>query len=359
MSTSVSIKNITKKFGDAKAVNNANIEIKSGEFFTLLGSSGCGKTTLLRTIAGFYVQDEGNIYFGDQLIDNVPAHKRNIGMVFQNYAIFPHLTVGENVAYGLKARNIAKDVIEKKVMAALEMVQLSHLKDRKPSDMSGGQQQRVALARAIVIEPGILLMDEPLSNLDAKLRIKMRNDIKKLQSEVGITTIYVTHDQEEALAVSDRIAVMDKGVIQQIGTPEEIYNHPVNKFVANFIGTTNFIEGEIYKKENKSFIKIKNKEIQLDLEKDYVGKAIYSIRPEAIVLQNEDGEDVIKGKVKNATFLGDFMAYEVELMDGQIIEVNQYSAQNLPLRKAGEEVGVKLTKAKAVIFTGNGEEVIA
>lgn len=359
MSSSVSIKNVTKRFGDLKAVNNANIEIKKGEFFTLLGSSGCGKTTLLRTIAGFYNQEEGSIFFGEQKIDNVPAHKRNIGMVFQNYAIFPHMTVSENVAYGLKARNIPKAEIEKRVTAALDMVQLGHLKDRQPSDMSGGQQQRVALARAIVIEPGILLMDEPLSNLDAKLRLKMRNDIKRLQSNLGITTIYVTHDQQEALAVSDRIAVMDRGVIQQIGTPQEIYKHPANKFVANFIGTTNFISGEISKKEGKAFINICEKEIPLSLSSSYTGKALYSIRPEAVLLVDGQGEDVVEGTIISATFLGDFISYEVELSNKQIIEVNEYFAQSVRVKNVNEKVGVNISPSKAVIFNESGEEVIA
>lgn len=359
MSSSVSIKNVTKKFGDVKAVNDANIEIKQGEFFTLLGSSGCGKTTLLRTIAGFYTQEEGSIFFGKDKIDDVPAHKRNIGMVFQNYAIFPHMTVAENVAYGLKARNVPKAEIEKRVAAALDMVQLGHLKDRQPSDMSGGQQQRVALARAIVIEPGILLMDEPLSNLDAKLRLKMRNDIKKLQSDLGITTIYVTHDQQEALAVSDRIAVMDKGIIQQIGTPQEIYMHPANKFVANFIGTTNFINGEIVRKQGKPVISICGKEIPLSLTSNYSGKVTYSIRPEAILLVDESGVDVVEGKITNATFLGDFISYEVELSNKQVVEVNEYSAQNLRVKSINDKIGVKISPSKAVIFNESGEEVIS
>ena len=358
MSTSVTIKNVTKKFGDAKAVNNANIEIKAGEFFTLLGPSGCGKTTLLRTIAGFYIQDEGSIYFGDKAIDNVPAYERNIGMVFQNYAIFPHMTVGQNVAYGLKARHVSKDEIEKRVDAALDMVELKYLKDRRPSDMSGGQQQRVALARAVVIKPGILLMDEPLSNLDAKLRLKMRNDIKHLQSSLGITTIYVTHDQQEALAVSDRIAVINKGVIQQIDIPENIYRNPVNKFVANFIGTTNFIDCTISKNGSSSLIKVKEKEIPIELKSGYEGKAIFSIRPEGILLVDEPGQDVVKGKIKNATFLGDCITYEIELLDKQIIEVHEYASQDVRKKKLNEEIGVKLAPSKAVIFNENGEEVV-
>ena len=221
MSQNVIIKDVVKTYGDFNAVDHISLEMKEGELFTLLGPSGCGKTTLLRMIAGFNSIESGTIAFGSKVINEIPAHKRNIGMVFQNYAIFPHMTVFENVAYGLKARKVSKEEIEKRVNEALEMVQIQNLKDRQPANMSGGQQQRVALARAIVIHPDILLMDEPLSNLDAKLRVQMRTTIKKVQKKLGITTIYVTHDQEEALAISDRIAVMNHGVIQQVGVPQE------------------------------------------------------------------------------------------------------------------------------------------
>ena len=220
MSHAVIIKNAVKKYGDFTAVNGISLNIEQGEFFTLLGPSGCGKTTLLRMIAGFNTVDGGEICFDEQVINNLPAHKRDIGMVFQNYAIFPHLNVADNVAYGLKARKVPKEQITPRVDEALRMVQIDQLKARQPNELSGGQQQRVALARAFVIEPGVLLMDEPLSNLDAKLRVQMRTTIKKLQRRLGITTIYVTHDQEEALAISDRIAVMKEGNIMQIGRPE-------------------------------------------------------------------------------------------------------------------------------------------
>ncbi len=220
MSHAVIIKNAVKKYGDFTAVNGISLNIEQGEFFTLLGPSGCGKTTLLRMIAGFNTVDGGEICFDEQVINNLPAHKRDIGMVFQNYAIFPHLNVADNVAYGLKARKVPKEQITPRVDEALRMVQIDQLKARQPNELSGGQQQRVALARAFVIEPGVLLMDEPLSNLDAKLRVQMRTTIKKLQRRLGITTIYVTHDQEEALAISDRIAVMKEGNIMQIGRPD-------------------------------------------------------------------------------------------------------------------------------------------
>ena len=238
MSNEVIIKDAVKRYGDFTALNGVSLDIREGEFFTLLGPSGCGKTTLLRMIAGFNSIEGGDFYFGEKRINDVAAHKRDIGMVFQNYAIFPHLTVKENVAYGLKARKTPKKEIETRVAEALELVQISHLADRKPNELSGGQQQRVALARAFVIEPSVLLMDEPLSNLDAKLRVQMRTVIKKLQRRLGITTIYVTHDQEEALAISDRIAVMKDGNIMQIGTPSEIYAKPQNPFVASAISWT-------------------------------------------------------------------------------------------------------------------------
>ena len=245
MSNQVIIQNAVKRYGDFTALNGVSLDIQEGEFFTLLGPSGCGKTTLLRMIAGFNSIEGGDFYFGEKRINDVPAHKRDIGMVFQNYAIFPHLTVRENVAYGLKARKMPAKEIKPKVDEALELVQISHLADRKPNELSGGQQQRVALARAFVIEPSVLLMDEPLSNLDAKLRVQMRSVIKKLQRRLGITTIYVTHDQEEALAISDRIAVMKDGHIMQIGTPRDIYAKPQNPFVAGFIGVSNFLDCEV------------------------------------------------------------------------------------------------------------------
>jgi iron(III) transport system ATP-binding protein len=359
LNTEVKIEHITKIFNKYKAVNDANIDIHSGEFFTLLGPSGCGKTTLLRTIAGFYIQDEGEIFVNGENIANIPAHKRNIGMVFQNYAIFPHMTVGENVAYGLKARNIKGEELRKRVAEALDMVELGDLIDRQPANMSGGQQQRVALARAIVIRPGILLMDEPLSNLDAKLRLKMRNDIKELQKKLGITTIYVTHDQQEALSVSDRIAVINKGVIQQIGTPREIYMKPANKFVANFIGTTNFIEGNIENKEGKTVLSLPGGNMEVQLHKNYTGEINYSIRPEGIIITEEDGEDVIWGKVKNSIFLGDCIIYFVELANKQIVEVHKYYFDYDHLYSDDTEIKLKVAQDRAIIFDKDGLEVIS
>ena len=247
MSVSIDIDNVIKKYEDTIVINGLSLKIHPGEFFTLLGPSGCGKTTLLRMIIGFNSIEGGTIKVDNKVINNIPVNKRNMGMVFQNYAIFPHMSVFDNVAFGLKQRNVPAAEIEKAVVEILDVVKIGHLKDRMPTQLSGGQQQRVALARAIVIHPQVLLMDEPLSNLDAKLRVEMRNAIKNIQQQVGITTVYVTHDQEEALAVSDRIAVMNDGVIQQVGSPQYIYQRPANRFVSTFIGLSNIFKAVVKK----------------------------------------------------------------------------------------------------------------
>ena len=247
MGVAIKIDNVTKRYGSNTVIEGLSTDIRAGEFFTLLGPSGCGKTTLLRMIIGFNSIEEGEIYVDSKLINNIPTNKRNMGMVFQNYAVFPHMTVKENVAYGLKTRKLPKAEVEKRVEEILSLIKIEEYRDRMPSQLSGGQQQRVALARAIVIQPEVLLMDEPLSNLDAKLRVEMRNVIKRIQRQIDITTVYVTHDQEEALAISDRIAVMDHGVIQQIDTPKRIYQRPSNLFVSTFIGLSNVLEGNLQK----------------------------------------------------------------------------------------------------------------
>ncbi|WP_042143654.1 ABC transporter ATP-binding protein [Paucisalibacillus sp. EB02] len=362
MENHIKIQQISKYFGENKAIDDINIDIQKGEFFTLLGPSGCGKTTLLRTLAGFYQQEEGDLYFGDKHMNNVPAHKRNIGMVFQNYAIFPHLTVFENVAYGLKARKINKTEIKVRVTEALDMVELSHLKDRQPSQLSGGQQQRVALARAIVIHPGVLLMDEPLSNLDAKLRIKMREDIRSLQKSLNITTIYVTHDQEEALAVSDRIAVMSDGKVQQIGRPHEIYLSPSNKFVANFIGTTNFLDADlkVVDSEKNATVSVEGVTLKTRLLQNAKGKAVYSVRPEQINIKetSDESSTLVDGEILDATFLGESVVYKIRFTSGTLISAHEHSIRYNMLRKAGDKVKVDLNPEEAVIFNESGEEVL-
>ena len=241
----VVLKGITKRFGDVVAAGDVNLKIEDGEFFTFLGPSGCGKTTTMRMVAGLEHPDEGRVYFGDQDVTDLPPYRRNTGMVFQNYALWPHMKVHENVAYGLKVRKVPGDEVKDRVHEALELVKLGGLEDRFPNQLSGGQQQRVALARVLVINPDLLLLDEPLSNLDAKLRVEMREEIKDLQRKLGITTIYVTHDQEEAMVISDRIAIQNHGVIRQVGSPTEIYRRPNNLFIATFIGRGTLLHGSV------------------------------------------------------------------------------------------------------------------
>ena len=356
MSNQVIIRDAVKKYGDFTALHGVSLDIQEGEFFTLLGPSGCGKTTLLRMIAGFNSIEGGDFCFGDKRINDVPAHKRDIGMVFQNYAIFPHLTVEENVAYGLKARKVSKSEIDRRVAEALELVQISHLSKRKPSELSGGQQQRVALARAFVIEPSVLLMDEPLSNLDAKLRVQMRSVIKKLQKRLGITTIYVTHDQEEALAISDRIAVMKDGVIMQIGTPQEIYVHPQNPFVAGFIGVSNFLDCTVSGKAENADVSIKGElELNIPLCREYSGKATLSARPEQLFFS----EKGMPGKVLFSTFLGDFIEYEVQLADGQSLTVNEYTKDVSTVHEIGEDVHISFDPLRISLYASESGEVLS
>ncbi|MCR4706738.1 MAG: ABC transporter ATP-binding protein [Clostridiales bacterium] len=356
MSHAVIIEKAVKRYGDFQAVNGISLTIQPGEFFTLLGPSGCGKTTLLRMIAGFNTVDGGEIRFDDRVINGVPAHKRDIGMVFQNYAIFPHLNVTDNVAYGLKARKVPAAEIGPRVQEALKMVQIDHLAARKPNELSGGQQQRVALARAFVIEPSVLLMDEPLSNLDAKLRVQMRTTIKKLQRRLGITTVYVTHDQEEALAISDRIAVMKEGNIMQVGAPEEIYRKPANPFVANFIGVSNFIDCDVNAQGGTADIAIEGKyHIRIPASQAYTGAAILSARPEQLFL----AERGIPGTITLALFLGDFVQYEIRLENGQVVELNEYTKDTDSTRGVGESVFVDFNPKQVSLYKKDSQEVLS
>ena len=317
------------------AVNDVNIDIKEGEFITLLGPSGCGKTTTLRMIAGFESPDEGEIYIGKDPVNNLTPDKRDTAMVFQSYALLPHLNIFDNVAYGLKLRKLPKDVIEKKVLDILELVELSGMEGRMINQLSGGQQQRVALARALVIEPSVLLFDEPLSNLDAKLRVVMRTEIRKIQQRVGITAIYVTHDQSEAMALSDRIIIMEKGVVAQVGTPEEIYYHPSNKFVADFIGEANFLEGKIDKVEEgrivfdvngTKFVQHTNLEVAVGETRTLV------IRPESITLEDEGK---IPCEVILSNFMGSYHYYQVKVGES-IIKIQIFNPKNKKIYKEGD-----------------------
>src|SRR4030066_2482594 len=256
----IRLQKVVKKFGTLEAVSDVSLEIQDGELFTLLGPSGCGKTTLLRLIGGFHKPDSGEIYVGDRPVAPIPPYERNIGMVFQNYALWPHMTIFDNIAYGLKLKRFPREKISSQVLQALKLVNLTGLEKRYPGQLSGGQQQRVALARALVLNPDVLLLDEPLSNLDAKIRIQVRAEIRKLQKELGITTIYVTHDQEEALTLSDRIAVINLGKILQIGLPRDLYERPHNPFVADFIGINNLIPGNVQEiNATEKWVKVKTK----------------------------------------------------------------------------------------------------
>ncbi len=304
MTVSVKLVNLTKKFGKVTAVNNLNLEIKKGEFVALLGPSGCGKSTTLYLIAGLYKPTSGEIYFDDRVVNDLDPKDRNIGMVFQSYALYPHMTVYDNIAFGLKIKKVPKQEIDRRVKEVAKMLHIENLLDRKPAQLSGGQQQRVALARAIAKHPDIFLMDEPLSNLDAKLRIEMRTELKRLQKELGITTIYVTHDQIEAMTMADRIAVMNEGKLQQYGEPDELYNRPSNIFVADFIGTPpiNLLPVNLVQGNGKVYIKTPFGDIEIGDEYAEVfrklseGEYIMGIRPEHIKVANSN-EAGLEGEV--------------------------------------------------------------
>ena len=306
------IEHVFKRFGDVTAVSDFDLTVKDGEFVSLLGPSGCGKTTSLRMIAGFERATEGEIYIGDHCVSShikntfVPPEKRDIGMVFQSYAVWPHMTVTENVAYPLKIQKVPKEERAARVAEMLKLVHLDEYGSRYPHQLSGGQQQRVALARALVMRPGLLLLDEPLSNLDAKLRESMRFEISSIQKELGITVIYVTHDQSEAMTMSDRVVVMSRGVIQQIGTPYEIYRNPANKMVADFIGLVNFVEGEV----QGDRVYISGTGVSFPNTSGITGSATIAVRPEDITMSRTSG--TIEGTLVHRFYLGDAVDYRVQ-----------------------------------------------
>jgi iron(III) transport system ATP-binding protein len=345
----VELDGITKSYGGVIALDGVNLEVRSGEFFTLLGPSGCGKTTLLRTVAGFHRQDRGSIRVDGATIDDVPAHRRDIGMVFQDYAVFPHMSVENNVAFGLKNRRCGRREIEERVGRALELVRLSGHASRMPHQLSGGQQQRVGLARAMVINPKILLMDEPLSNLDAKLRIELREDIRDLQRSLGTTTIYVTHDQEEALVVSDRICVMHDGRVHQIGSPWEVYKRPATLFVAGFVGAMNLLD---------------------PLPEEIAGRIealcgrrprVAAIRPEDVALDIADGPDegtfTIEGTVEKISFAGREALYFVTAADSATFRVQVHRPTAALLARTGQPIRLRLPYADLLPYDDAGRLV--
>ena len=338
----VRLEHISKIYNDPKtgkefyAVQDTTLDIEPGTFVTLLGPSGCGKTTTLRMIAGFESPDEGEIYLGDEAINSLTPNKRDTAMVFQSYALLPHYNVFDNVAYGLKIRKVPKEEIRERVLNILKLVEMDGMESRMTNQLSGGQQQRVALARALVIEPSVLLFDEPLSNLDAKLRVTMRTEIRKIQQKVGITAIYVTHDQSEAMSISDKIIIMSKGKVEQIGTPREIYYHPKSRFVADFIGEANFLKAKVKSAQGeKAVIDVIGEEIEVNNygEKVAGDDASLVLRPEAVVL-SEKG--LLEGTVILSTFMGSYLYYQV-MLGVMEIQITDYNPVNRRIYEVGEK----------------------
>jgi iron(III) transport system ATP-binding protein len=315
------LRDVEKKFGTVAAVDRVTLDIADGELFTLLGPSGCGKTTLLRMIAGFSPVDGGAITFGERRVDGLAPYERNIGMVFQNYALWPHMTVAANITYGLKLRKLTAGEIAQRLDDGLRKVNLSGLRERYPGQLSGGQQQRVALARALVLNPDILLLDEPLSNLDAKIRVQVRAEIRTLQRELGITTIYVTHDQEEALSLSDRVAVMREGRVLQVAAPKELYERPLTRFVADFVGTNNFIGGVCGAATNEHVLvetALGPLRARAARGMERGARCVLAIRPENLAL----GENTLDGKILLTSYLGSALRYDVAIPDGLVLKVD-------------------------------------
>lgn len=331
----IRIENIVKNFGNVTALDKINLHIRPGELFFLLGPSGCGKTTLLRLLAGFYQPDEGHIFFGDKEVSKVPPHKRKTGMVFQSYALWPHMTVAQNVAFGLQQKKLPASEIKEKVEEALVSVRMEMYANRKPNELSGGQQQRVALARALAIRPKCLLLDEPLSNLDAKLRVEMRTEIRRICKEFQLTTIYVTHDQTEALSIADRIAIFSKGHIEQIGTPLEVYKTPNNQFVAHFLGETNFIPGSIVSKNGREICvktAIGDYKGIWHLQGEIPGpghNVMLSIRPEALRLKPFGlSENSTDGMIGHITYYGEVAHYDF-IKNGVTLQISELNPRHI------------------------------
>ena len=349
----VRLENVGKRYGEQWVVRNVDLDIQRGEFFTLLGPSGCGKTTLLRMIAGFVAPDEGTVRLDGKVVNHMPPWQRDVGLVFQNYALWPHLSVFENVAFGLRERKIPRAEIAQRVGVALEQVELKDIETRRPSQLSGGQQQRVALARTLVIQPRVLLLDEPLSNLDAKLRVEMRLELLKLQRDLGLTTIYVTHDQEEALALSTKIAVIEHGQVVQQGAPREIYEEPVNDFVAAFIGQSNLIPATIEQVQGQTVIVSIAGAVKFVVTMPSMaptaiaGEAVFlSVRPEAIDIGNNyRGASQITGKIVASAYQGAFVEYQIVTL-GQTVKARVANAKGKPLYGTGDEVALTFSVAE-------------
>ena len=344
----VKFENITKKFNETVAVDNVSCKFEAGTLTTLLGPSGCGKTTSLRIIAGLERATSGKILVDNEDVTLLPATDRDVSMVFQSYALFPHMNVIENVSYGLKMVNINKDEYTQKSLETLKLVNLEGYENRMPSELSGGQQQRVAVARAIVLEPKVLLFDEPLSNLDAKLRRQVREDIREIQQKLGVTTIYVTHDQEEALAISDKVIVMNNAIIAQEGSPKELYNFPKNKFVANFIGDANVVQAEITDKSSNSYsLKIAELNIVVQSDTELDNTVNVALRPEKIFIDRNKTDNCIEAKVNNASFVGSNYQYILNSNAGKLYVI---SGDTNNIFKVGEEVFLNINERDVKIL---------
>jgi ABC-type Fe3+/spermidine/putrescine transport system ATPase subunit len=358
----VGLADVTVRFGDVHAVDRATLDIAGGEFFTLLGPSGCGKTTLLRAIAGFVRQSAGSIRIAGTLVDDIPAWRRDTGMVFQNYAIFPHLDVQGNVAYGLAGRGIRGGDAAARVAETLAMVDLAGLERRMPAQLSGGQQQRVVIARAVAVRPRVLLMDEPLANLDAKLRVRLRNDLRLLQRRLGITTIYVTHDQEEALCLSDRIAVMSGGRILQVGTPEDVYVRPAALRVAEFIGEGNFLRGSAGIVGGTTVVTLGNgaRLSARGLGSQLHGDVWVGIRPQDVTLREAGGrldDGAWAGTIRSRTYAGPQVRYDIDCGLDRLVAVHAPAAGPSGALPEGAQVALDVASSQVMIFPGSDEDV--
>jgi len=356
---SIQVEQLTKRFGETVALHQLDLQIEPGELFFLLGPSGCGKTTLLRSLAGFYIPEEGRIHFGNEDVTRLEPHKRNTGMMFQSYALWPHMTVAQNVAFGLEERKVPKDEIKRRVGEALESVRMGQYADRSPNQLSGGQQQRIALARALVIRPRCLLLDEPLSNLDAKLRLEMRTEIRRVCKEFQLTTVYVTHDQKEALSIADRMAILEYGHILQVGTPAEVYRRPHRRTVAHFIGETDFIPGKVVSHHGEDV------EVNTDLG-TFIGRrgnpadrpangdeVTLSIRPECWSLEDQpQDKNSVPGRIGDSVYLGEFAQYAFRVGAGdRKIKVYELNPRHLSAG-SDEELHAVVHAEDVVVLTG-------
>jgi putative spermidine/putrescine transport system ATP-binding protein len=350
----VRLDKITHRFTDFTAVTDISLDVAGGELVALLGPSGCGKSTLLRIISGFIRQTEGRVLFDDSAVDHLPPSGRGVGIVFQNYALFPHMTIAENVAYGLQAQKWPRDKIMPRVTEMLDLVHMSEFAERKPRQLSGGQQQRIALARCLAIDPKVLLLDEPFGALDKNLRLDMQIEVKRLQREYGITTILVTHDQEEALSMADRIAVMSRGRIEQVSSPTEIYDQPQTLFVNEFVGTTNVLQGEFVGGESVRLAGGSAVSVASDMKFQLGAKVIVSIRPEQLRIHSSPTDSSIGGTIKAVMPLGPHVVYDIALADGLSLKVNEPREIASELRSVGMTVNIKpISPASCRIFPIN------